>query len=50
MRRVIFWATIISGIGAAYLMYRRGAPIGTIATKTVTSPIGTFATELKAAL
>ncbi len=47
MRKLFFWGTIISGVAAAYLMYRRGESISTIAQKTVTNPIGTLATELR---
>jgi hypothetical protein len=46
MRRLFFWGTLIAGATAAYLMYRRGESLGTIAARTVTSPIGTLATEL----
>ena len=47
MKKLFFWATIASGVGAAYLMYKRGESLGNIAQKTVTNPIGTFATEVK---
>ena len=47
MKRIIFWATIFSGAGAAYLMYRRGVPSTTIAKETFLHPIGSFVTEMK---
>lgn len=47
MKRFIFWTTILSGAAAAYLMYRRGEPIQSIAARTVTNPLGSLATELK---
>ena len=45
MRRFIFWATIASGVIAAYLMYRRGESIGTIARETVQHPVGSLIQE-----
>ncbi|HEY0785403.1 MAG TPA: hypothetical protein VGD62_05990 [Acidobacteriaceae bacterium] len=50
MKRMIYWVTILSGVGAAYLMYRRGESLGTIANKAVTNPIGTFAAEVRNAV
>ena len=50
MKRILFWATIASGVAAAYLMIRRGESLGTIARKTLTNPIGTLVTELKTAV
>ena len=47
MKKLIFWASVLSGVGAAYLMYKRGASVGDIAKKAVTNPIGTFASEVK---
>ena len=49
MKRLIFWASVISGVAAAYMMYKRGEPMGSIAKKTVTNPIGTLAHEVKEA-
>ena len=48
MRRLFFWMTILSGAGAAYLMFKRGAPIQDIAKNTLTHPVGTLTNELKA--
>jgi len=48
MSRVILFATIASGVIAAYLMYRRGESIGTIAKQAITNPIGSLVTEVKA--
>ena len=50
MRRFLFWVSILSGAGAAYLMYRRGVPLKTIAEDTLTHPVGTFAHEVQSAL
>ena len=49
MRRIIFWATIASGVAAAIIMYRRGESLPTIAKATVTNPIGSLVNELKSA-
>jgi hypothetical protein len=49
MRRVLFWGTLIAGAAAAYMMYRRGESLGTIAARTVTNPVGSLVTELKTA-
>jgi hypothetical protein len=46
MRRLLFWATVISGATAAYLMYRRGASVDSIISETVSHPIKTLASEL----
>jgi hypothetical protein len=43
-------ATIISGVIAAYLMHKRGAPVTTIATETITNPLGSLASEVKSIL
>lgn len=50
MKRLFIWASLLSGAAAAYLMYRRGESLATIAKKTLTYPVGTLATELKNAL
>jgi hypothetical protein len=50
LNKVILYATVISGFLAAYLMYRRGESVVTIATKTVTSPVGSLVTEVKNAI
>ena len=49
MKKVLFWGTVLAGATAAYLMYRRGEPLGTIAAKAMTNPIGTLVTELSTA-
>ena len=50
MKRLFFWATIASGALAAYLMYKRGESIGSIAKQTLTNPVGTLAHEVSNAL
>lgn len=47
MSKLILFATIASGFIAAYLMYRRGEPLGTIAKQTITNPVGSLMTEVK---
>jgi hypothetical protein len=46
-RKLIFFATIASGVIAAYLMYRRGESIGSIARQAIANPIGSLVTEVK---
>ncbi|MGC1295523.1 MAG: hypothetical protein WA869_10805 [Alloacidobacterium sp.] len=45
--KLIFYAMIVSGVVAAYLMYRRGESLVSIATKTVTNPVGSLISEVK---
>ena len=47
LSKVILYATVISGFVAAYLMYRRGESMFSIATKTVTNPVGSLVSEVK---
>ncbi len=47
MRKMIFWATVTSGVVAAYLMFKRGESIGTIAQKAVGNPVGSLVNELR---
>jgi hypothetical protein len=47
MSKVILYATVLSGFVAAYLMYRRGESMISIATKTVTNPVGSLVSEVK---
>ncbi len=47
MKRLLFWGTIAAGATAAYLMYRRGESVPTIARKIITNPIGTFTSEIR---
>jgi hypothetical protein len=49
MKRALFWGTIVAGAVAAYLMYRRGETMGTIAVRTVTNPVGSLVSELQTA-
>lgn len=50
MKRITFWATIVAGAVAAYLMYRRGESLPKIAQKTVSNPLGAFASEVRQAV
>lgn len=47
LSRVIVYATVISGFVAAYLMYRRGESMGSIAKNAVTDPVGSLVAEVK---
>jgi hypothetical protein len=49
VRKLIVWGSVTAGVVAAYLMYKRGTPIMTIAKKTVTNPIGALVGELRGA-
>jgi formate-dependent nitrite reductase membrane component NrfD len=48
--KVLFYASIASGLVAAYLMYRRGESLGTIARHTITNPVGSMISEVKDAV
>lgn len=48
MKRALFWGTIVAGAVAAYLMYRRGEPVGSIALRAVSNPVGSLVSELQA--
>jgi hypothetical protein len=47
LSKAILYATVISGFVAAYLMYRRGESMFSIARKTVTNPVGSLVSEVK---
>ena len=47
MRKLLFWTTILSGAAAAYLMFKRGESLSTIATEATQNPFGALAHELK---
>jgi len=49
MKKALFWGTIVAGAVAAYLMYRRGEPMGSIAVRAVTNPLGSLVSELQEA-
>lgn len=49
LRKLIVVGSILSGVVAAYLMYRRGTPIMTIAKKTIINPVGSLVGELRGA-
>jgi hypothetical protein len=50
MKKLIFWASIISGVLAAYSMFKRGESLGTIARETTANPIGALASEIRNAV
>jgi hypothetical protein len=45
--KAILYATVISGFVAAYLMYRRGESMFSIARKTVTNPVGSLVSDVR---
>jgi hypothetical protein len=47
MKKVILFATVASGFVAAYLMYRRGESLGSIAKQTMINPVGSLISEVK---
>jgi hypothetical protein len=47
LSKIVLYGTVISGFIAAYLMYRRGESIISIARKTVTNPVGSMVSEVK---
>jgi len=44
---MIVFATVVSGLVAAYLMYRRGESFLSIAKQTAANPIGSMVAEVK---
>jgi hypothetical protein len=50
VRKIVMFATVISGFVAAYLMYRRGESLGAIARQTITNPVGSLVSEVKNAV
>lgn len=49
LARLIAVGTVAAGVVAAYLMYKRGTPLLTIARKAITNPVGSLVTELRGA-
>ncbi len=49
MRKVIFWATVISGGIAAYLMIRKGEPVGEVAKQVLSHPFGSLVDQVRSA-
>ncbi len=49
MRNLIFWATVVSGTIAAYLMIRRGENLNTIAHEAIEHPVGSMVREAQKA-
>lgn len=50
MGKLILVATVASGVVAAYMMYKRGASLPSIAMRTITNPVGSLVTEVKDAV
>ena len=49
MKRAIFWGTMAAGVVAAYMMVKRGAPLGEVLTKTLRNPFGALTSEVQQA-
>ncbi|HEY1809292.1 MAG TPA: hypothetical protein VGG42_12060 [Acidobacteriaceae bacterium] len=49
MRNLIFWATVASGVIAAYLMIRRGEDLNTVAHESIEHPVGSLVREVQEA-
>ena len=49
MRKMVVWRIVIARTVAAYLLYKRGAPIKDIAKKAVTNPVEALVPELRGA-
>jgi hypothetical protein len=47
LQKVILLAMVVSGCVAAYLMYRRGESLGSIAKETIANPVGSLVSEVK---
>ncbi len=47
MRKLFVFVTVASGVVAAYLMYRRGESLPTIAIKAVTNPVCSLFSEMQ---
>jgi hypothetical protein len=47
LSKIIVYATVISGLVAAYLMYKRGESLVAIARKTVINPVGSLVSEVQ---
>lgn len=47
LSKIIVYATVFSGFVAAYLMYRCGESMVSIARKTVTNPVVSLVSEVK---
>lgn len=50
MKRFIYGGSIAAGVIAAYLMYRRGESLGSIAKNAISNPVGSFVNEVKQAV
>ncbi|HEV2280198.1 MAG TPA: hypothetical protein VGS02_18610 [Acidobacteriaceae bacterium] len=47
MRKFLFWATVAAGAVAAYMMYRRGEDITTIARESIQHPVKSLVRETR---
>ena len=50
MSKVFVFATLVCGFVAAYMMYKRGESLGSIAKQAVTNAVGSFVSEIKDAI
>ena len=49
MRKLLFWTTILSGGVAAYLMLKKGEPLGQVAKQVMRHPFGSLVDQVKSA-
>lgn len=47
MRKLLIWGSVVSGAVAAYMMYKRGESVPSIARKAITRPVGSLVHELR---
>jgi hypothetical protein len=50
MRKIIVLATVVCGVVATYLMYRRGESLSSIASNVIMNPVGSMVCEVKNAV
>ena len=50
MSKVFVFATLVCGFVAAYMMYKRGESLGSIAKQTITNPVVSLVSEVKDAI
>ena len=49
MRKLFFWTTVLSGGIAAYLMLKKGEPLGQVAKEVIRRPIGSLVDQVRSA-
>jgi hypothetical protein len=46
MKKVLFWTTVFSGVGAVYFMLKRGVPVTKAAGEVIAHPFGSLVKEI----